>query len=728
MSNGGEGFSNQRVRISAFVRRSLRGIRISISVLLLAAAIWFALRDVDIEKYLSALSNLSFLTFVMVGAPIALSFVMAAIRLRFIAADLGYALSFRESAAAVSSGQIGGLLLFQLVGQLVARGAYLSKLSIPMAGTVVITTNERIGAAVVSLLLAAFGAVHIFHRLSFDLNAGGANLLHVVTGMAFVFGACGFYWRHALRDVGMHINARTFIRAARSLLMSAAVQISMMVAYVVAIYSLYPMLTLTDSAAAAALVMFAASIPISFAGWGVRELSAVAALSAVGMPVELSFLSALLVGVLSVGTSFLMATFSLRRFMAPPRPMIAAPSTALLNYERFVGATIPLLIAGLVFFQVHVPIENRLFINVNLADPLALVGGLMFVAAAIARKTMQWRLTGVNAHIFACTVSITLSLMTGVLSIGWTQWAVTSKYLGWFVLLSYGASGALALANIDLHRLLRTFMIAGCAVIAFELLAYVGAALGFLPTKYLATGFAQNTNAFSFQCLMILCVSLALPARQWIGISFAVAAIWLSQSRAGLGAAVVVLTVAAVYIPGRLRPITTALVLAALCSGLISYMSNWSASCTQVGSTVCGEMLMPFAGQGTSTAEHVSLAKGAWQMFLSHPIIGGGLGVFVAQGSSAQPLAIHSTSLWLLAEFGIVGFLAFLVPALRVLLNEVRRFRANDLAGNILVLSIAGFSAMSLFHELLYQRSFWLLLGAALATQVLVPKQVEHEA
>jgi hypothetical protein len=29
---------------------------------------------------------------------------------------------------------------------------------------------------------------------------------------------------------------------------------------------------------------------------------------------------------------------------------------------------------------------------------------------------------------------------------------------------------------------------------------------------------------------------------------------------------------------------------------------------------------------------------------------------------------------------------------------------------------IAALSAMSLFHELLYQRTFWFLLGAALAT------------
>lgn len=723
MSNDEENSSNQRAHISAFIRRSSRAIRIPVSILLLAAAVWLSLRDVDAEKYLSAVAKIGFSTFAMVSIPIALNFILAAMRLRFIAADFGYSLSFRESMAAVSSGQVGGFLFFQLVGQLVARGAYLSRLNISMAGTIVITTNERIGAAVVSLLFATVGAAHIFHRLSFDLNAGGANLLHIVTGMAFVCGACGIYWRHVVRDVAKRITVKTFMRAARSLLMSAAVQLSMMAAYVVAIHSFYPMLALADSAAAAALVMFAASIPISFAGWGVRELSAVAALSAVGMPVELSFLSALLVGVLSIGTSFLMAAFSLRRFMAPSRSVPAAPSRARLNYEGFLGTTIPVLIAGLVFFQIHVPIENNQFININLADPLALVAGLIFVAAAISRGAVQWRLNGINGHILACTASITLSLFIGVASIGWTQWAVTSKYLGWFVLLSYGASGALAFANVDLHKLLQTFVVAGCAVIACELSAYVGAALGLLPPKYLATGFAQNTNAFSFQCIMVLCASLALPARQWVGVSLSLAGIWLSQSRAGLGAAMVVLTVAAVYIPERLRSIAISVVIAALSASLVSFMSNWSVSCTEAGSVVCGEMLMPFAGQETSTAQHVSLAKRAWQMFLSHPVLGGGLGVFVVRDGGPQLLTVHSTPLWLLAEFGIIGFLVFLIPALRIFLDEMRRFRVNDLAGNTLVLSLAGFSAMSLFHELLYQRSFWFLLGAALAIRPLVSRQ-----
>src|SRR3546814_8708178 len=78
------------------------------------------------------------------------------------------------------------------------------------------------------------------------------------------------------------------------------------------------------------------------------------------------------------------------------------------------------------------------------------------------------------------------------------------------------------------------------------------------------------------------------------------------------------------------------------------------------------------------------------------------------------PLVIHSTPLWLLPETGIVGFLIFAVPAVRVFFVEARRTE-RDSASVFLVLIITALAVMSLAHELLYQRAFWFLFGAALA-------------
>jgi O-antigen ligase len=77
------------------------------------------------------------------------------------------------------------------------------------------------------------------------------------------------------------------------------------------------------------------------------------------------------------------------------------------------------------------------------------------------------------------------------------------------------------------------------------------------------------------------------------------------------------------------------------------------------------------------------------------------------------PLAIHSTAVWLLAETGIVGFAVFVGAALRLFGDALRRRR--EPVALLLLLLLCAMAVMSSVHEMLYQRAFWLLLGAVLA-------------
>ena len=82
--------------------------------------------------------------------------------------------------------------------------------------------------------------------------------------------------------------------------------------------------------------------------------------------------------------------------------------------------------------------------------------------------------------------------------------------------------------------------------------------------------------------------------------------------------------------------------------------------------------------------------------------------------SSTQPLLIHSTAVWLLAELGLIGFLAFAVPAIYVFANEWPYARKQK-ASALIVLCLVVFAVMSSPADMLYQRTFWLLIGAGLA-------------
>ena len=107
-------------------------------------------------------------------------------------------------------------------------------------------------------------------------------------------------------------------------------------------------------------------------------------------------------------------------------------------------------------------------------------------------------------------------------------------------------------------------------------------------------------------------------------------------------------------------------------------------------------------------------------MFLDNPVFGRGLGAYVAEQQGTRFVVIHSTPIWLLAELGLVGLLAFLIPAFRIVQTEGRRIEFDPASG-LLVFILIAFGMMSAVHEMLYQRSAWLLLGAALSVLPLKP-------
>lgn len=85
---------------------------------------------------------------------------------------------------------------------------------------------------------------------------------------------------------------------------------------------------------------------------------------------------------------------------------------------------------------------------------------------------------------------------------------------------------------------------------------------------------------------------------------------------------------------------------------------------------------------------------------------------------------IHSTALWLLAELGLVGFLTFAIPGLYIWLSEWRRAAKNQ-ASALTVLCFVRFAVMSGPADMVYQRTFWLLSGAALA---MLPSKLKRAA
>jgi O-Antigen ligase len=143
----------------------------------------------------------------------------------------------------------------------------------------------------------------------------------------------------------------------------------------------------------------------------------------------------------------------------------------------------------------------------------------------------------------------------------------------------------------------------------------------------------------------------------------------------------------------------------------IAFAGILSAALTAVGSDLPLPVVLPTV---SSTQERLVSIIGGLNLFWDLPVFGAGLGAFRNQMILTLdwlPLVIHSIAVWLLAELGIVGFLIFAVSFTHIFFKEWKS------ASAFIVLCLGGFAVMSGPGDMLYQRTFWLLIGAALAVR-----------
>ena len=124
-----------------------------------------------------------------------------------------------------------------------------------------------------------------------------------------------------------------------------------------------------------------------------------------------------------------------------------------------------------------------------------------------------------------------------------------------------------------------------------------------------------------------------------------------------------------------------------------------------------GNMLRPSAD-----AERWYTIWRGLQLWMEHPILGSGLGAFVTavQAESGKFLVIHNSPIWLLAEFGLVGFLIFALAFAAIARASLAAALRGETWARTLLLVLAACAIFQLPHDVLYQRIFWLVFGATL--------------
>src|SRR5665213_3362552 len=735
--NGAHAILRAGLGAASFILRRLgllpllkRIVRPSISIALLSAGVAFVGYYYGFDNVLAGIEKLSPITIGLIASGLLANAIAAALRFKIVSHQTGHEVEFRQAMAAVGTSSLAGALVFQIIGQLMARGFIMRRANMPFAAVVAVTLYERIVAALDSGLLALGGALYIFGRIYLDQNEGGAALVKIICGLlaATTAGALLGFGRSATRSIAPFIT-RNFARAClRIVALTLFVQVPMMSAYVAAAHSVSPQVAIAELVAASSIVMFAASVPISLAGWGVREMSAIVALGTIGVAANDALTVAIVIG---AGSMLSMAIISMIGWSRAntDQPIMETRIASSIDYARAFAWCLPIAAAIFVLFQIYVPVGSGL-INVNLADPVAMLAGALFVLNAINRRRLpRWRVDYINPAIAAATIAVGVSLLVGAFRFGWTDWALVNRFFGWFVLLAYGATGALVVDvgkrdGFMIMLLTYTGATAAVALLEFVLVFLHAQGVSLSPAIVVpggVTAFSQNHNFFAFQLLMAMAAALVIVRGNILRIvlwTVMLTAFWLAGSRSGWLSIACVLAAAVYLRVATIREIVIAIFCSACLIGVPVFVHIFSPNFSFNSETVSG-LLPQVLPSDASTNERIKTWIGGWRLFIEHPIFGAGLGAFRNEhilAASGIPLVIHSTALWLLAELGVVGFLIFALPAVYVWGVEWIRARRKLAPGSaVIALSFLAFAVMSGPADMVYQRTFWLLIGATLA-------------
>lgn len=662
--------------------------------------------------------------------------VMAALGLR-----IPFALAFRSNVFGI----LGGLMLMQMLGQTLARSAVLARHGVGGAAVLMANAYERLIALASLLTLSLVAALYLHGGVSLDIGKGGALLLKLGLGLV----ACGITLLLVVPEVRRaldHVLKAAWRQGALGLVgHSLVLHGTTLAAFMVLGHELAPEIPLGSLAAASVIVMLAASLPISFAGWGVRELSAVHAYQLIGMSAEKALAISIVVGVVSLVAVLLLSAVAC--VAATPVTMSGAAASDIRRMNGWsknltvrAAIYVPPLVAALIFFQIHLPVLSGGVVNVNLADPIAILGGVVF-ASLLRRRSPRgraWVSGSLCLWLAAFAAVLCLGFLIGWARHGFVEWAFFNRLLGFGILLGYLASGALILfvsAPAWRSVILRTLVVTGFAVIAVDIGLLVAALFG-MPVASLVpaigggiTGLSQNTNAFALQIVILLAVLIAagggLSARgradQYAGLLFAalLLGLYLARSRTGYvaGAAVIGLAISLGWLKARtlMRPgllVVCVLAVAAFLGG-----GPWGAA-APAGHVNGAELtwLKPRVFDASSDGERWRSLMGGFALWREYPIFGAGLGAFGARvrAETGTDLIIHSTGVWTLAELGIVGVFV-LAGTVGTLARNAWRHHASNAAARLVILVLAACVVFQSAHDIFSQRLVWFVLGLSLA-------------
>jgi uncharacterized membrane protein YbhN (UPF0104 family) len=445
---------------------------------------------------------------------------LVSFRLWRVLSHFGFPLPWNVASRASISGHMAGLFVMSLFGQVLGRQAVLRKYGVRPVVNASLSAYERALLALISGVLCVLGVALLLGPsvvADFLRRIPLAEIVIVTVG-----GAVLSLWLGRSR-FETWLAARTLSRPAFSCLLESAgitliSQFLMLGSFVVGIQAIQPGINLMPLFAAAAVISFAASIPVTVNGWGIREVTAVYVLGRLGISAADAVVVSVLIGLCSTAVIVAVSPFSFKKTSGGDAGVEESPQRDKPAYEveKASAWILSMAAAVLVFFQVHADLPGSLrLINLNLADPFAILAlAAVSIHALAIRRFPVWRVQNFNVILASISVVLLMAFLRGLPEIGVTQWALAGRVFGWLVLLGYISAGYLMVAYAGAHglrRLSETMIATGVVVVVLQTILRLLVQWGWITDVHLTSnfeGYAGNRNAFVFQ--MLVCVALVL--------------------------------------------------------------------------------------------------------------------------------------------------------------------------------------------------------------------------
>tara|TARA_R110002072_G_scaffold728_4_gene5790 strand:+ start:266759 stop:268960 length:2202 start_codon:yes stop_codon:yes gene_type:complete len=661
----------------------------------------------------------------------------------------GYTINFSDVVRASVSGNIASLIMIPLVGQVAGRQVMLSKAGISAAENAAIAAYERFVVGSLSGLLALVGGLIIFSPIVNEYFRKVPILeMCLIAVFSLVVYLCFFVGRVERRMLEKILSFKSLFNALEVYLVTLLSSVVVLLAFYLLFASVIPESDFLHVLSAAAIVSFLAGLPVSFGGWGLREISSMYVLSFLGGSSASALAASVLLGFTSIAAVLVLFPLLFVRPKVSETVLGGQLSNGMgtVSIEDVAIWILTLMVGLLVLFQVHVQVGTG-YLNVNLADPFAiLIFSIVVLNVVLKRELPRWGVPKFNLYLSLITLAFVFSYISGVYSFGATNWA-SGKIIGWLVLLGYLFSGYLVVNNfgrVGFFKLSQLMLIAITVVLFVNILMWVLFVNGFIVLDnfhYILEAYSGNRNALAFQVLVVVCLVLAfepwyarLPLSSSqsgllsVALSIMIGAVLITGSRSAIGTLFVVLVVA--FLLRASRPMF--LLKSTFFGGVVFILSQYGVylfgilietllslfsllfSATSATS-VTPLVVLPISSESSDSARWALIVE-SFTMWRENPLFGAGLGAFFNKSVDliGFSVVVHNTSLWLLAEFGLIGFIVFLSPFVLILKYAIS-ICSNRVISNALILLLLMFALMSVFHEVFYQRMFWLALGGLIA-------------